>query len=94
MFKERETGLYSKVDEEIMQEIGRKYFCKKEVLTRKWSSLVAMFPSPIHLLLQVNLPFLGIGSSKSRSTIKSSSFSRKESLMIEPPLFSKLDLLY
>ena len=93
MVKEREMGLWSEVAEEIMREVGRKSFCRKEVLTRKWSSLAAMCPGPVILLLQVNLPFLGMGSSISRSAIKSSSFSPKESLIFKPPLFSELDFV-
>ena len=86
-------GLWSEVDEKMMQEIGRKSFCRKEVLTRKQSNLAAMCPSPAHLLLQVNLPFLGMGSSRSRSAIKSSIFSPKGSLIIEPPLFFQLNFV-
>ena len=91
--KEREMGLWSEVAEEMMREIGRKSFCRKEVLTRKRSNLAAMCPGPACLLLQVNLPFLGMGSSRSSSATRSSSFSPKGSLVIEPHLFFELDFV-
>ena len=93
MEKVRKMGLSSEVAEEIMREIGRKSFCRKEVLTRKRSSHATICLGLARLLLQVNLPFLGMGSIRSSSTIKSSSFWPKGSLMIDPPLFPELDFV-
>ena len=91
--KESKMGLWLEVAEDMISEEGSKSFCRKVVLTRNRSNLAAICPGPSCLLLQVNFPFFGKGSRRSRSAMKSSSFSPKGSLMIEPPLFFKLDFV-
>ena len=90
--KIRTNGLWYDTIEGRAREVGRRSFCKKVELTRNMSSIVAMCPIPVLLLLQVYFSFLNEMSSRSRSGIKSSIFSSKGSLTFVPRRFSHCEL--
>ena len=91
--QDKEIGLWSDVTKGRAMQIISISFWKKEELSMNLSSLAVICPWPILLLLQVYFPFLRGGSNMSKSTIRSSIFSPKGYLTINPPLFSSCDLV-
>ena len=82
----RFMGLWSEVLQGRMWTLASNPSRRKELWIKHLSNLAAIWPGPILLLVQVNLPEIGLMSRRSQSCIRSSAHSLSGSRAMLPPL--------